>query len=216
MIRDLLADGPATIATAAVFGLVSSAHCLGMCGGIAAAQGAKHEHKHKSVLMYCGGRLLSYTVVGFIVGLTGSLLGMNQYLKALIPLISGLITVFIGLQQLGLFRWLTIGKRASENCLACRLNRFGPFAVGLLTGIMPCGTLQTVQYAALSSGSALSGAGIMFAFGLTSSPALGAVGVLSGLLTTRGKKIFTIVAALIVIVMGVKMIIKGLTLLGVI
>ena len=216
MFRELLADGPTTIAAAALFGLLSSVHCIGMCGGIAAAQGAGREERFRPILLYCGGRLLSYTAVGLIVGFTGSLLGMNQHLKALIPLISGLLTVLIGLQQLGLFRWLSFGQRVSENCLAVRLNRYGPFAVGLLTGVMPCGTLQTVQYAALASGSALYGAGILFAFALTSSPALGAVGLLSRLLTTRGRKIFTIAAALIVLYMGVKMILKGLTLIGVI
>lgn len=216
MLQSLITDGPVTIMAAALFGLTSSIHCIGMCGGIAAAQGAGKERKLPSVLVYCLGRLISYALVGLIIGATGSLLGMNQYLRALIPVLCGLITIVIGLQQLGLFRWMSAGTRCGENCYPKKLARFGPLLVGLLTGIMPCGTLQTVQAAALDSGSALTGCGIMLAFALTSTPALGAVGVLSGYLTTRGKRLITILSAIIVLFMGIRMVLKGLARMGII
>ena len=216
MLETLLAEGPVTVTAAALFGLVSSAHCLGMCGGLAAAAGAGRGRDLRPLLLYCGGRLLSYALVGFVIGLTGSLLGLNRYLKALIPLLSGLVTVFIGLRQLGAFRWLSMTQTAPERCPAARMSRFGPLAVGLLTGVMPCGTLQTVQYAALSSGSGLTGAGILLAFALCSTPALAAAGALSRLLSARGRKWLTILSALIILFMGVRTVLKGLRLMEVI
>ncbi len=216
MLRELVADGPVTFAAAAVFGLLSSVHCIGMCGGIAAAQGAGREKKLQAVLIYGLGRLLSYSTVGFVIGLTGSLLDMNKNLRALIPILCGLITIVIGLQMLGLLRWLSTGAKRCENRFVRKLMQLGPFVVGLLTGVMPCGTLQTVQAAALSSGSALTGCGIMAAFALTSSPALCGVGMLSGFLTARTRRLITVLSALVILFMGVRMLVKGLIRMGVI
>ncbi len=208
MLNQLTADGTVTVATAAVFGLVSSVHCIGMCGGIAAAQGARKSGKLSAVPAYCLGRLLSYSLVGLVIGLTGSLLNLNQNLRTLVPVLCGLVTIVIGLQQLGLLRWLSVGVPRSESRFLWKLRQLGPFVVGLLTGIMPCGTLQTMQAAALSSGSALTGCGIMTVFALASTPALAGIAALSRLLTAGTRRLITVLSALLILFMGVRMLLK--------
>lgn len=202
------------VLTAALFGLTSTVHCMGMCGGVVASQCADKEKSGNAILYYGIGRLISYTTVGAIVGLIGKFIGFNEYLRALVPCLCGVITILMGLQAAGLFRWLVPGRHCGQGCIMTKVRSVSPLVVGLLTGIMPCGTLQTVQYSALSSGSAGLGAMIMLAFAVTSTPGLVLTGITSHLLTTKGKKMMTIIAACIIIYMGLKMLLKGIKLMG--
>lgn len=73
-----------------VIGLITSVHCIAMCGGINLSQcilqGSGTSDASKTnrppdlfllALLYNGGRVISYTAIGFLLGFIGMLLGAN-------------------------------------------------------------------------------------------------------------------------------------------
>jgi sulfite exporter TauE/SafE len=206
----------ASLVTVALFGFLTSFHCIGMCGGIIISQCAGHERGGiRQGLAYNIGRVIACTLIGFAAGALGSLIGLNGYLKGLVPLVCALVMLVMGLNLLGLFRWLGVGGEAEPGFVK-RLAGRGAFIVGFVTGFLPCGMLQIVQLHALGSGSALKGAAIMFVFGAPTSPVLFAFGTLAGSLAPKRRDIAMKAAAVIVILMAVKMLMKALTLMGLI
>ena len=82
-----------------VFGLVSSVHCLAMCGGIFAAS----QDRRSRVLYYNAGRLVSYTAAGAAAGALGSLASVSDGLRAFVAVVGGCLVAAIGCTMLGRF-----------------------------------------------------------------------------------------------------------------
>jgi sulfite exporter TauE/SafE/copper chaperone CopZ len=218
-----------------VVGLLTSLHCIAMCGGIVLSQGiAKKEGQaepaplsgpavlaarlHPS-LLYNGGRVVSYTLIGGIVGAFGSLFSISTALKGSMPVIAGLFMLFLGVRMLGIIPWLSrlkvrIPGIASEKLMAAASRR-GPFVVGLLNGLMPCGPLQTMQVYALGTGSFLAGAFSMFLFSLGTVPLLLGFGAISSFLSAKFNRRMLKASGVLVMVLGFVMFTRGLTLFGV-
>jgi sulfite exporter TauE/SafE/copper chaperone CopZ len=210
-----------------VVGLLTSLHCVAMCGGInlsqcvpkgsAAPGGAKA--KIRPSLFYNLGRMVSYTVIGGIVGALGSVISFSGWARGLIAILSGLFMIIMGLSMTGLFPWI--------NKITPRLPRIfrekagsagrgkGPFVVGLLNGLMPCGPLQAMQLYALGTGSFAAGALSMFFFSLGTLPLMFGLGAIVTMLGSKFTKNMLKVSAVLVAVLGVIMLSRGLVLSGV-
>jgi copper ion binding protein len=211
-----------------IVGLTTSVHCVAMCGGICLSQCIRPQavqsakSKGDTVLpavLYNGGRVLSYTVIGLLVGALGSVLTLSPTVQGILKLIAGLFMVAMGLRMLGLFPWLA---RLMPNLTASLYQKGnkagggrGPFVVGLLNGLMPCGPLQAMQLYALSTGSAVFGAISMLAFGLGTVPLLLAFGVLGTALGRRFSGRLMMAGAVVVAVLGLSMLTQGASLAGV-
>ena len=200
--------------TVALFGFLTSFHCIGMCGGTVLALSEDQPTALSKGLLFQGGRILSCVVIGAALGLLGSALKRNPYLDALLPLICGIVLILMGLRMLGLFRWLGGRDGGGSSPVMERLRNQGAFALGLLTGCLPCGMLQAVQLHALSRGSLLMGALTMLVFAVASAPVLFSFGMLAGALNPRHHRWINIISALLVIYMGLNMLRKAINLLG--
>ncbi len=58
-----------------ITGLLTSLHCVGMCGGITLSQGSVGNNfrmRSATLLQYHLGRLVSYTLIGIILGAAGA------------------------------------------------------------------------------------------------------------------------------------------------
>ena len=64
-------------------------------------------------------------------------------------------------------------------------GKHGPFYIGLLNGLMPCGPLQAMQIYALGTGSFVMGAASMFFFSVGTVPLMFGFGVLSSILSKK-------------------------------
>ncbi len=222
-------------------GLLTSLHCIAMCGGIVLTQGLKKRESGDEVpgascgtssavptgvtsrllpsLLYNGGRVISYTVIGGVVGGLGSLFSLSTALKGVMPVIAGAFMLFLGVRMLGIFPWLSrikvrlpgIGGTRMRSAAAGR----GPFVVGLLNGLMPCGPLQTMQVYALGTGSFLAGALSMFLFSLGTVPLLLGFGALSSLLSAKFNRRMLKASGVLVVFLGVVMFTRGVSLFGV-
>jgi len=163
-------------------GLVTSLHCIGMCGPLACAvcpknvQATQKDRTWMSLPAYHGGRLLSYTLIGLLLGALGqSISGVlpTEFPKFLPWAFIGLFfLMFLGLEKKwSLPEWKWIARLRST----LPLPTGGPAAAGFLglgTPLLPCGPLYLVFGLALLSGSWIQGAAMMAAFALGTIPLL--------------------------------------------
>lgn len=204
-----------------VVGVLTSIHCVGMCGGIMLSQSISEggrENRLKSIMpaiQYNAGRVISYTILGGIVGALGSVFSLSIGFRAMLQIGAGVFMVIMGLNMagFGLFRKIHI-RLPWASCSAGKKNR-KPFVVGLLNGLMPCGPLQTMQLYALGTGSAAKGAISMFLFALGTVPLMLTFGAVSGLLSKGYTKSILKFSGVLVIVLGLIMGTRGLALSGI-
>lgn len=206
-----------------LIGILTSLHCVAMCGGINLAQSVNSVKNGRSVLLpnllYNSGRVVSYTVIGGIAGLLGSAVSLGGSFRGAVAIFAGVFMIIMGLNMLNLFPWLRrlnikmpkfIGKRIGREKNKGRSS----FYIGLLNGLMPCGPLQSMQLYALSAGSFFAGALSMFLFSLGTVPLMYILGTVSSKLNKRFTDKMMAVCAVLVVVLGAGMLNNGLALSG--
>lgn len=203
-----------------IIGMLTSIHCVGMCGGIMISQSIskKNESKFQATrpaILYNAGRVIAYTLIGGLVGALGSVLSLSLNVKSAMQIFAGIFMIILGLNMAGfsIFRKLSI-KFPWSTCSVKKKTKT-PFLVGLLNGLMPCGPLQTMQLYALGTGSAAKGALAMFLFALGTVPLMLTFGTLSGLLSKGYTKKILKMSGFLVIILGIIMGNRGLALTGV-
>ena len=167
--------------TAVTMGLVGSLHCVGMCGPIALAlpySGDSRLGMAWSVLNYNLGRVLTYTVLGLIVGLFGQglvLAGLQSYFSLALGILFLLAAVFsINLEgKLLRLGWLKELNSWVKIKLAGVLGDGRPanlLYIGLLNGLLPCGLVYMAIAGAVTTPNLLSSSLFMALFGLGTLP----------------------------------------------
>jgi sulfite exporter TauE/SafE/plastocyanin domain-containing protein len=202
-----------------VIGLLTSVHCAAMCGGISLSQslGVKTSMPLLPGLLYNGGRVISYTAVGFLAGALGQVVTVGGRFRGAVQLAAGVFMVIMGLNMLGLFPFLRklklhLPKFFGEKIDSEKAAGKSPFIIGLLNGLMPCGPLQAMQLYALSSGSPLRGGLSMLVFSLGTVPLMFGIGALSSLLGKKYAAPVLKAGAVLVTVLGLAMFSNGWTL----
>jgi sulfite exporter TauE/SafE len=196
--------------TAFALGLAGSGHCLGMCGGIAAALNLGGHRSLPVTLSYHSGRIISYTLLGALLGLIAGSIDLVAWTIAL-RYLAGVLLIGMGLSVANWWQGIKILERAggklwhpvqqfSSRFLPIR-NPIQGLALGLCWGLMPCGLIYSALAWSATSQSALGAASLMFFFGLGTLPAMLAVSLgadkLQNVLRRRGLKLF-IAATLII------------------
>ena len=116
---DSLADASMSYGMLFVIGMVTSVHCIAMCGGINLSQTLQREASKdisrkmfKNTLMYNMGRVVSYTVIGGVLGAIGGLTGIggslqsSSLLQGSLKLFAGIVMIIMGVNMLGIFQGL--------------------------------------------------------------------------------------------------------------
>lgn len=212
-----------------LIGILTSFHCVGMCGGLVVTYTARHhaENQNKETnnslphLQYNAGRIISYASIGGILGGVGSFFGINPTFTALITLLAGCFMILMGLSLLTNFRLLEKVKLKTPSFIARFLysqrhasKPRGPFIIGLLNGLMPCGPLQAMQLYALASGSIVRGALSMGIFAAGTVPLMFGFGSFLSLISQERIKQFMKLSGAIVMILGLFMLNRGLTSFG--
>ena len=175
-------------------GLLGGTHCIGMCGGIVGALSIGGPARPALHLAYNAGRILSYGLAGALAGGLGGaslVLGGQLPLRLALFVLANLMLIALGLYLMGVTRALAFSERFGQRLwrhVQPLSRRYLParhvaqaFPLGLLWGWLPCGLVYSALITALTSGSALRGAGLMLAFGAGTLPNL----LLAGLLAVR-------------------------------
>ncbi|TAG11277.1 MAG: sulfite exporter TauE/SafE family protein [Verrucomicrobia bacterium] len=165
---------------ALIAGMITSVHCVGMCGPIAcglSTMSATDSERSIGMTVYHIARLSSYMVIGGLCGALGQqpLQSFFHSSGVLLPwLLAGLFLLFgLGLEKrlprpLALLRIATKLRMRTRNMSPIRSG----LALGLFTPLLPCGPLYGLFGISLFSGSAVRGAEFALAFGLGTVPLL--------------------------------------------
>lgn len=207
-----------------IIGLLTSLHCVAMCGGINLAQSTNaSKHVTSTIypnLLYNLGRVISYTLIGGVVGALGSVVSLGGGFRGTVGIFAGVFMIIMGVNMMNIFPALRrfnikvpkfIGRRIGKK----KTESNSSFYIGLLNGLMPCGPLQSMQLFALSTGSFIYGALSMFLFSLGTVPLMFGLGALSSKLNKKFMDKMLSVCAVLVVVLGLGMLSNGLALSGV-
>ena len=199
--------------SAFALGLAGAGHCLGMCGGIAAALNLGGPRSAAVTLSYHSGRITSYALLGGLLGLAAGSIDLAAWTMGL-RYLAGLLLVGMGLYIADWWRGMALLERAgarlwqpvqrlSSRWLPIRHWPQG-FALGLCWGLMPCGLIYSSLAWAATAQSPATSALMMAIFGLGTLPAMLATSLgadrLQAFLRRRG---FKLLIALLLIVSGV-------------
>ena len=130
-------------------------HCIGMCGPIVASLTWKHSSSGAGIkgtwveqLLYHIARVITYTLIGAVMGLSGSFVNVAGRISGaqnIVAFCAGILMVFMGISITGLWRavpWLedhnSVVLTAAKRVLAGS-SRYRYIALGLLMGLLPCG-----------------------------------------------------------------------------
>lgn len=196
---------------------LASAHCIGMCGGLAVAVGATQRRVWPLLerqLIYTVGRVFTYSFLGSVGGLAGRSLARLDTtfvtVQQAFSILAGVAMVFVGFSSLG---WLPTRRIAGLSILSSAwsslfqhfLNvrgRFGYFSAGIATGFLPCGLVYAFLAMAVARADAIDGMLWMAAFGIGTAPAMIAIGCGGSLLSRTARIGMLRTAACAMIIMG--------------
>lgn len=208
----------------AVGGFLGSAHCLGMCGGFAAAIGATDIPFWPVFLrqvVYTAGRVFTYAFLGAMGAAMGVYLARYETplvsAQQAFSILAGVIMIFVALSVLGVVKLKWLFPQSVGAMLAPAFAHFlnargwtGFFLAGLANGFLPCGLVYAFLAQAAGSGEVLTGLVAMAAFGLGTAPAMIAIGCGSRLLSYKARLAVYRLAAVFVFVIGVMTIWRAL------
>ncbi|MBL7058621.1 sulfite exporter TauE/SafE family protein [Patescibacteria group bacterium] len=220
-IMSKLSTGEASLGIIFLIGILAGFHCVGMCGGLVISYTAKNainkEGNIKQHLHYNLGRLVSYSIIGGILGGVGSFFGISPSFSGGLLLVTGFFMFIMGLSFVTGFPIFESIKLKTPQKIARYLygqkhskRPKGPFIVGLLNGFMPCGPLQAMQLYALASGSFFYGMTIMGIYALGTIPMMFGFGAfISKLGQNKIHKVIKL-SGFLIIILGFIMINRGL------
>lgn len=168
-----------TPVTSFIIGLVASvSSCLVVVGGLVLSLSATVSQDSvsdvKPMILFHGGRLISFAVLGGMLGGIGGAIGISFTVTAILGIVASVVMILLGLNLVGVFKRNAVVLPAGVFNFFRRVEHktMAPFLVGMGTFFLPCGFTQAMQVAALSSGSFFSGLLLMTAFALGTLPML--------------------------------------------
>jgi len=181
------------LTAALLAGLLGSAHCLGMCAGISGLFAVNSSvttmrGQIPMAITYNAGRVVSYAILGIVVGTFGSVIvKASPGMAGTIRMLSGVVIILVGLkvafdlrllnplERMGGTLWSRIAPAAQRLVPVTSIPR--AFGLGLVWGWLPCGLVYSVLLIAATTARPVDGAAVMLIFGIGTMPAM----VLTGL-----------------------------------
>ncbi len=227
-IVNLVTASPVSFPTAFLIGLVASVStCMAVVGGLVlsmSATFAKENEKVRPQMLFHAGRLISFVVLGGVIGALGSAFQLGQTASFVFGIIVGLILLILGINLLDVFPSIRKLQPTLPKFMGAKIHNLKnmnhtltPFLVGIATFFLPCGFTQSMQIYALSTGNFWTGAVIMLAFALGTLPILVLLSFSSlGIHTKARSGIFFKTAGIVVIFFGIFNLINSFVAAGII
>jgi sulfite exporter TauE/SafE len=206
-------------------GLLGSSHCIGMCGPLALALGAKQTRLRANVarqLVFSVGRIFTYGFGGAAAAFSGWWLAHSPIavvnVQATLSIVAGVALLILGMSAAGVLPVWSNSWWASQNCSATKWFRtllYGPGLVsallaGVFTGFIPCGLVYAFLALAASTGSVIDGWLTMIAFGVGTMPLMVLTGSGAALLSLSARTRALKLAAWCVMATGFISLARGL------
>jgi sulfite exporter TauE/SafE len=208
-------------------GLVSSLHCVQMCGPLVLSFSLplgklSRRQQLAAHLSYNLGRILTYTLLGAVAGLLGgsiSLVGKLAGIENIAAIIGGGFMIIAAMFMLDLLPHKIFQRFDPLQTLSkflrpigCRLSSptiLSKFTLGLMLGFLPCGLIYAALLKAIASGSIVAGALTMTAFGLGTVSALLTLGLFTSAFTVKLGRWGSRLAAVSVALLGAFLVWRG-------
>ena len=225
---NLVGGGNVTYGTAFVIGIIASlSTCMAVVGGLVlsmSATFAKEGDKIKPQLMFHGGRIVAFFILGGVIGAIGSAFTLNTSGTFVVSLIIGIVMLILGINLLDVFPWAKKFQPSMPKFIAKHahgVSKFNhtltPLLVGVATFFLPCGFTQSMQLYTLTTGSFLKGGFTMLSFALGTLPVLALISFSSFSIQKSSKAgVFFKTAGLVVIMFALFNLINSLVAIGVI
>lgn len=207
---------------AITIGLVSSFHCLGMCGPIAFALPLNRSSlvsQFIGAFAYNLGRLVTYAILGLAFGLIGKSLilagaqrslsifaGVFMILSVVLPKVSTAANI-------DKFTFKYIGKlKSAFGKLFKKSSLESLFFIGVLNGLLPCAMVYIALAGAIAEGDMLGGLTFMMFFGIGTIPMMYTATMLGSFVTVKLRNKLQKAIPYMVFVIGVLFILRGMNL----
>ncbi|MBS3162961.1 sulfite exporter TauE/SafE family protein [Candidatus Woesearchaeota archaeon] len=207
-------------------GILTGFHCISMCGGFVLSYMTKNAIKghngFKQHLIYGGAKVFSYAFIGGIFGFIGGIIAFSIQLRGIVAILAGVFMIFYALNMFGIkffkrfqFNPKFLTKASSNISSKTKGPYLTPFITGLLNGLfIACGPLQAMYLYATGTGGFILGAISLAAFGLGTLPIMLGFGSLASVISHKTTKRILTVSAVIVLILGLVMLNRGLSLVG--
>ena len=211
---------------------VGFGHCIGMCGPLVVSLSLNLKDKNLFLphLLYNIGRIVTYCILGGVMGLTGSFTLVASHIAGIqkgVMILAGILIVLMGLAMSG---WMRFGNVFGDSYHPGgfvskgfrRLSRANSpatyFPIGLLLGLLPCGPVYTALLAAAGAGMKAGGPGeailkgmvVMMCFGLGTVPALLVVARLANMGWVKKREMIYRIGAILMIAVGLYFVVQGI------
>lgn len=225
---NLIGAGKVTYGTAFVVGIIASlSTCMAVVGGLVlsmSATFAKEGDNIKPQIMFHTGRIVSFFILGGVIGAIGSAFTLNTTGTFIIGVLIALVMLVLGINLLDVFPWAKRLQPSMPKFIAKRAHSISnfnhiitPLLVGVATFFLPCGFTQSMQLYTLTTGSFLQGGLTMLSFALGTLPVLALISFSSfSIQNSKKSGVFFKSAGLIVILFAVFNIINSLVIIGLI
>ncbi|HZY81694.1 MAG TPA: sulfite exporter TauE/SafE family protein [Cyclobacteriaceae bacterium] len=156
---------------AITLGVAGSFHCLGMCSPLLMAVTSQQSFS-TSRLIYNAGRILTYCILGSIVGMVGTIVDLTGFQKYL-SIVAGLLLIILGAFTLRSVHipFVSTWIRKQFSKFISQKGFTTTFTLGMLNGLLPCGltSIALVYCVALDP---INGSLYMLVFGLSTLPVM--------------------------------------------
>jgi len=213
--------------TAFIIGIIASlSSCMAVVGGLLlsmSASFAKDGNSVKPQLMFHIGRIISFFVLGGVIGAIGSVFQLNGIGMFVLSFVIAVVMLILGINLLDVFPSAKrfqpgMPKFLSKQTMGIsKLNHtLTPLFVGIVTFFLPCGFTQAMQIYTLSTANFMEGGLIMLSFALGTLPVLALISF-SSLSIGKSPKagIFFKVAGLVVILFAIFNLINALVVINI-
>lgn len=205
-------------------GILGSAHCIGMCGGISATMSLGASRFSSAIvrqLSWSCGRIFTYSFLGMLAATLGIKIirsgSSTVSAQAAFAIIAGVFLILQGMHSAGWLRF-RVRRNINKPCLTAGFmaqflqggSTGSTFIAGVLTGFLPCGLVYSFLALAASSGSILYGLTIMAAFGAGTVPVMVATGTGFSLASVSVRKQLIKIAAICVLMTGMMTVGRGI------
>lgn len=224
---------PTSLSVALLIGLTAGfSTCLALVGGLILGISARHSEKHPEAtpmqkfrphLFFNAGRVLSYAVLGGLLGSLGSFLQLSGTTLGVVTIAVGIVMLLLGLKLTGVCPRLETVSFALPKGISRLLgisdkqreySHKNSFVLGAMTFFLPCGFTQAMQIYAVSTGSFAQGSLIMGLFALGTAPGLLGIGGLTSVIKGIFAQRFFKFAGIVVILLAIFNVNNGLNLTG--
>ena len=207
--------------SAFIFGLISSLHCIGMCGPIALmipVDRTNPAKKTTQIITYHLGRLTAYALIGLVFGLVGKgffLAGIQQRLSVFIG-VAMIITILIPERVLANYNFSKPVYRLISKIKSSLGKQFknksyqSLFTIGLLNGFLPCGMVYVALFGAIAMQNVPFGILYMLLFGIGTIPMMSSVTYLNSIMTVSFRNKIQKVIPYVGVIIGILFILRGL------